>query len=265
MRAADLAASSPRLLRAVRAEHAELTARRARLQERRARLVAELAEVEDALSALGERAELLVRLAPPDHEAAAADPHGTPDRCEGSGDAADPHSAQDRREGLADTHAAADARGGPGDAAALRGTAVREAAVRVLAHSPDDRGAVHYRRWYDLLRAAGHEVAGKDPLAVFLTQISRSPVVRRSTTAGVYELDDAAPERLRRELAALQAQLRELTGAPVDASGLADARRRREATIAAIARTERRLEEALRCLGPALRQAGDRRPAIISS
>ena len=47
------------------------------------------------------------------------------------------------------------------------------------------------------MRAAGHEIAGKDPLAVFLTQLSRSPVIRKGTRAGVYELDPTAPQRLR--------------------------------------------------------------------
>ena len=45
--------------------------------------------------------------------------------------------------------------------------------------STQGREALHYREWFDLLAQPGHEIAGKDPLAVFLTQISRSPVVRK--------------------------------------------------------------------------------------
>ena len=56
---------------------------------------------------------------------------------------------------------------------------------------------MHYREWYELLERAGHEIAGKDPLAVFLTQISRSPAVRRGARAGIYELDRGAFHRLR--------------------------------------------------------------------
>jgi hypothetical protein len=47
---------------------------------------------------------------------------------------------------------------------------------------------------------------------VFLTQVSRSPVVAKTLEAGVYELDRAAPVRLRREIATLQDELRRLTG-----------------------------------------------------
>ena len=63
--------------------------------------------------------------------------------------------------------------------AGLRGPAIREAAVRALV--ADGREALHYREWFELL---DHEVAGKDPLAVFLTQLSRSPAVRKGARPG---------------------------------------------------------------------------------
>jgi hypothetical protein len=76
-------------------------------------------------------------------------------------------------------------------ASSLRGTAIREIAVRVLV----ERGAgpIHYRDWHELLREAGYAVSGNDPQSTLLTQISRSPVVRRTTTAGVYEIDPTRP------------------------------------------------------------------------
>ena len=52
-------------------------------------------------------------------------------------------------------------------------------------------------------------VAGKDPLAVFLTQLSRSPAVRKGAQPGVYELDRQAPARLRATLDDLHEQLRD--------------------------------------------------------
>jgi hypothetical protein len=60
---------------------------------------------------------------------------------------------------------------------ALRGQRLLEIAVDVLArhHSPGE--AVHYRDWYELLRRENVTVAGRDPLATFLTQISRSNAV----------------------------------------------------------------------------------------
>ena len=64
--------------------------------------------------------------------------------------------------------------------AGLRGPAIREAAVRALV--ADGRDALHYREWFELLDE--RTVAGKDPLAVFLTQLSRSPAVRKGAQPG---------------------------------------------------------------------------------
>jgi hypothetical protein len=122
----------------------------------------------------------------------------------------------------------------------LRGPAIREAAVAALLESGAD--ALHYRDWYELLTREGHEIAGKDPLAVFLTQISRSPILRKGARPGVYELDREAPQRLRRALDELHRELRELT-----ASGdLTQIRARRAQLTAEIGRTERALEEVTR-------------------
>jgi hypothetical protein len=122
----------------------------------------------------------------------------------------------------------------------LRGPAIREAAVAALLESGSD--ALHYRDWYELLTRDGHAIAGKDPLAVFLTQISRSPVVRKGARPGVYELDREAPQRLRQTLDDLHKELRELT-----ASGdLTQIRARRAQLTAEIGRTERALEEVTR-------------------
>jgi hypothetical protein len=67
---------------------------------------------------------------------------------------------------------------------ALRGQRLREVAVEILAqrYAPGDE--VHYRDWYELVAAEGLSVAGKDPVATFLAQVSRSdavePVGRRT-------------------------------------------------------------------------------------
>jgi hypothetical protein len=106
-------------------------------------------------------------------------------------------------------------------------------AVRLLVH----RGSVealHSREWFDLLAREGYTVAGKDGLAVLLTQISRSPVVRKGTQSGVYELDRDAPSRLDRELGRLQTELRELTGHTPGTIDLSDIRARREQLTSAI-------------------------------
>jgi hypothetical protein len=62
---------------------------------------------------------------------------------------------------------------------------------------------IHYRAWYELLLEEGVTATGKDPLATFLTQITRSPVVARVAGAsGIYQLDPhGAYEHARVELA----------------------------------------------------------------
>jgi hypothetical protein len=136
----------------------------------------------------------------------------------------------------------------------LRGPAIREAAVRVLIAQPEPIDAMHYRQWYELLLASGFRVAGKDPLAVFLTQLSRSPLVRKASAPGVYELDRQAPLRIHQRLERLQAELREVTvptpGQAATASPieLGAVRARRHELDLAISQQERALEEAARVL-----------------
>jgi hypothetical protein len=133
----------------------------------------------------------------------------------------------------------------------LRGAQVRETAVRLLAGTSEPDQAVHYRTWFELLRRRGFVPAGKDPLATFLTQISRSPVVRRSTAPGVYSLDLMFPERARGQLERLQAELRESDELPENSTveEIADVRERRARLNAEIDSVERSLTEALSSLG----------------
>jgi hypothetical protein len=136
------------------------------------------------------------------------------------------------------------------EATVLRGAAIREAAVRVLAAHGAPGTAVHYRDWFELLLARGFVPAGKDPLATFLTQIGRSPLVERSTASGMYALDLEFPERARQQLVRLNAQLNE--GQDISAGStveeIAAARERRATLTGEIHELERRLEEALRCM-----------------
>ena len=130
----------------------------------------------------------------------------------------------------------------PSPQSGLRGPAIREAAVCALV--ADGREALHYREWFDLL---DDEVAGKDPLAVFLTQLSRSPAVRKGPRPGVYQLDRQAAARLQATLDDLHEQLRTLT----TGTDLAAIRARRAQLTAEIGRTEKALEEVVRVLAPA--------------
>jgi hypothetical protein len=63
----------------------------------------------------------------------------------------------------------------------------------VLRGSGRGETPIHYREWYDLLRAAGNHVMGKDPVATFLNQINRAPEVQAlGGRSGLYVLRPAA-------------------------------------------------------------------------
>jgi len=71
----------------------------------------------------------------------------------------------------------------------LRGQRLREIAVDLLRQKKSVGEAVHYRDWYQFLLEAGVRVAGKDPLATFLTQIARAPGVESvRPRSGLYRL-----------------------------------------------------------------------------
>lgn len=216
--------TSNRLLRAAAAERAELARHRARLLAARATLREELDRIEASLGEIDGRDALLTRLAPEASETPAG---------ENSGHAEPPVSVV-----------------APAAGEVLRGPAIRKAAVRVLLDHHDRPEAMHYRRWYELLEQAGYVVAGKDPLAVFLTQISRSPVVTRGTQTGVYSLDLQAPRRLRDQLADLHAELRSLASTPDATADLAAIRTRRLDITTETGKLERALEEAEELLAP---------------
>ena len=71
----------------------------------------------------------------------------------------------------------------------LRGERLREVAVDVLRRLAASGDPIHYRAWFEALVESGFRVSGQDPLATFLTQVSRisqvEPVGRRS---GLYRL-----------------------------------------------------------------------------
>jgi hypothetical protein len=71
----------------------------------------------------------------------------------------------------------------------LRGKRLREIAIEILRQSTFAEQTIHYRDWYQLVLAAGIRVAGKDPIATFLTQIARAEgVVSLGRRSGLYRL-----------------------------------------------------------------------------
>ncbi len=138
------------------------------------------------------------------------------------------------------------------ESAQLTGASIRATAVPLLR---SDRGSspIHYREWFELLVAQGFSVGGKRPDAVFLNQVVRSPLVRATSKSGFYVLDFDVPDELRQRLRRQQAEIVELAeslaGVSTDSEDFKEHRERRRKLSAAIARTERELEEALEALG----------------
>jgi hypothetical protein len=131
----------------------------------------------------------------------------------------------------------------------LKGQAIRILAVRLLIERGLEAKPIHYSQWFSLLRDAGYDISARDPLATFLTQIGRSPVVSRGSEAGVYLLDLTAPERLSVQLNELNAELLALHHGQQTIAEIADVRERRGELVAAISRVERELEEAIESTG----------------
>jgi hypothetical protein len=75
----------------------------------------------------------------------------------------------------------------------LRGQRLREVAIEILRTEVAAGESIHYRDWFRLVRAGGHRIAGKDPIATFLTQVSRSKAVESvGSRSGLYRLRVAA-------------------------------------------------------------------------
>ncbi len=207
---------SPRLLKAAKAEREQLARHRRELLNARESLRTELERIEGSLEEVDERQTLLDRLVgttvgpQPDME----EPPGRP-------------TADDEQRALP----------------VLRGPDIRREAVRVLLAHPERPEALHYREWYGLLQDAGFAVAGKDPLATFLTQLSRSPAVSKSTQPGVYELDRGAVARLHTRLSELQRELRDSAAAHGPSFEAAALRARRTELNAELGRVEKAVEE----------------------
>jgi hypothetical protein len=218
-------APSRRLRTAATAERERLSRDLARLDDRASALQRELADLETKRSELRDQLSLLARLTVgPDESPFLAS--RTPGR------------AGHLRE-IDES---------PATKAVLAGARIREVAVLLLASSANPTRPIHYQQWYRLFRDAGYGIDARDPVATFLTQISRSPAVRRADAPGVYALDFDASRALRARLGTLETRLATLTTAE-SPEELAVARKNRANLLRDIRATERDLEEALRSLG----------------
>ena len=217
---------SQRLRAAAAAERTRLARELGRLDDRVELLGQELEQIEARRDAIRSRLSLLARLA--------RGPAESEEQLERPAHAA---SARVRppRDGSRDR--------------LLQGAEIREAAVRALFAAGMGSRTLHYRDWFELLGRKGLGVAGKRPEATFLTQIGRSPVVRRAGLPGVYAIDPAAPDELCVRIRELRAELARAEERELAPHELAEERARRLGLTRQLARSERALEEALRVLG----------------
>jgi hypothetical protein len=216
----DRPAASRRLSAAAAAERERLERQVRRLETQAAAAAAELQRLSEERQKVRERVTLLEQLAPTSSDSQLSLAGG-----ETSELAAEPPN------GL------------------LRGARIRSVAVHLLAASEQGDRPIHYGEWFALLERAGYGVAGKDPIAAFLTQITRSPVVERAGAPGLYRLNLRAPADLRERLRTLQEELTRLHEGQQTLEEIAPVRERRIELTAALGRTERAFEEAVRVLG----------------
>lgn len=75
----------------------------------------------------------------------------------------------------------------------LKGRRLQEVAVEVLQRRAGSEAVVHYREWFSMLQAEGFEIGGRNPVNTFLTNVNRSPAVRRvGERSGLYCLAETA-------------------------------------------------------------------------
>jgi len=204
--------TSQRFSRAARAERDRLQRQRAQLHKKRQQWLAKVSAVEAEVEAIDKQLKVLEEL---------AEPSAAP--------------IEIRR---------AEARD-PNEPEQLSGAGIRAVAVPLLIRKHGS-SPIHYRDWYSLMQQEGYSAAGKRPDAVFLNQVSRSPLIRTTTKSGYYILDLEATEQLRQRLRQRQAELgRLLNSIPENGAALEAHRQRQQELTTEINRTERELREAV--------------------
>jgi chromosome segregation ATPase len=210
-------------MRAARADRERLARALARNKERQAQLEAELVALEKERQQLQDRDRLLESLGA----------HAVPQPRSELGENADTV-----------------------DHEILRGAQIREQAARIFYKRYGPGTARHYRELFNLLVESGVEISGKDPIATFLTNLSRSPVVVRGGESGTYAIDADAPDMLRARLGELHAELVDLAGVISRNDGPAqDLLDHRAELMSEIRKQERLLAEAERVLDQVANQS----------
>ena len=130
----------------------------------------------------------------------------------------------------------------------LRGAAIRQVAVRLLASTARPAAPIHYADWLSLLSDAGYGIQSRDPAAAFLTQIGRSPVIVERRSRDLHARPRRAGAASRR-LDQLNDELLALHEGQQTIEAIATTRERRAELITETNRVERQLEEAIESVG----------------
>jgi hypothetical protein len=138
-------------------------------------------------------------------------------------------------------------RQGPRSENELSGARLREAAIQSVLKRGEVNRPIHHTQWLAWLRADGFEPAGKRPENVFLTQIGRSPLVRRGVEPGIYVVEPGLVIELEEQLRALHEQFATLPP-PDQMSLIAEQGQRSQQLQIDINRVARQLHEAWRML-----------------
>jgi hypothetical protein len=133
----------------------------------------------------------------------------------------------------------------------LAGAQLRERLARAALRRGAAGRPLHWSVWWQWLQDDGFDAAGKKPEATFLTQLSRSPLVRRGPEEGHYVLDLDLVDRNRERLLDLHEQVSRIPP-PDQLALLGDIRAQRRILQSEVSRVERALEEAWRVLAKEL-------------
>jgi hypothetical protein len=128
----------------------------------------------------------------------------------------------------------------------ISGALIRRVAVAVALQDPRAEFPWHYIDWYDAVVEAGYAISGADPQAVFLTQLSRSPMTAKCAKSGCYRLNRRALVDLADQITNLvQAREALLAGGHPSPTNLDAVATRLQQVTNEIGKTERLLAEGL--------------------
>jgi hypothetical protein len=139
----------------------------------------------------------------------------------------------------------------------LGGASLRRHAVAHLLATGQHHD-IHYRAWYEQLAAEGMLIRGADPVATFLTNITRSPLITRGERPGTYRLDADVTQRI--ETLLVKARDRLHAADTVPAERAPERTERLRALVTRLQRAQREIVECRRIAAKECTDNGRQRP-----